>query len=224
MATETTRAGLVDAALREFAAVGVTAASLVEITRQAGQRNRGAVHYHFGGREGLLVAVLEKHADFLGVRERELLEIAQTRPDDVSAVIEALVRPTVELSEAGWSGRCYLMIVAELVDQAAESLSDDLTAALARTGGFEVYDLLRARMPAIPIELEDERLALFTAFFLGAAARRARAIQESGTGSRTQLPTEQFIANLVAMAAAMLTIPPSTDHGHFGHYPRSRGE
>jgi len=118
------------------------------------------------------------------------------------------VRPSVELSESGWSGRCYLMIVAELVDQAAEAITDELAAALARTGGYEVYDLLRARMPDVPIELEDERLALFTAFFLGAAARRARAIEEDGTRGRTQLPTEQFIANLVAMATAMLTIAP----------------
>ena len=57
-----TREQLIDAATRAFAEHGVDAASLVEITRRAGQRNRGAVHYHFGGRDGLLVAVLEEHA------------------------------------------------------------------------------------------------------------------------------------------------------------------
>ncbi|MGA8258246.1 MAG: TetR family transcriptional regulator [Nocardioides sp.] len=206
MATEATRTGLVDAALREFAAVGVAAASLVEITRQAGQRNRGAVHYHFGGREGLLAAVLEKHADFLGVRERELLAVARTRVDDVPAVIEALVRPSVELAEDSWSGRCYLMIVAELVDHGSEFINDDVTNALARTGGYEVYELLRSRLPDLGLALDEERLALFTAFFLSAIARRARAIDEQG--SRAQLPTEQFIANLVTMSSAMLTVPP----------------
>ena len=49
------------AATRAFAEHGVTNASLLDITRQAGQRNRGAVHYHFGSREGLLAAVLEQH-------------------------------------------------------------------------------------------------------------------------------------------------------------------
>ena len=44
-----TRQRLLDAALRAFAEQGVGTASLVDITRRAGQRNRGAVHYHFGG-------------------------------------------------------------------------------------------------------------------------------------------------------------------------------
>jgi AcrR family transcriptional regulator len=59
-----TRRLLVEAATEAFAEHGVFAASLVDITRRAGQRNRGAVHYHFGTREGLLVAVLEQYADF----------------------------------------------------------------------------------------------------------------------------------------------------------------
>ena len=67
-----TRARLIEAATRAFAAHGVRNASLLDITRQAGQRNRGAVHYHFGSRTGLLVAVLDQHVDMLGVREREL--------------------------------------------------------------------------------------------------------------------------------------------------------
>ncbi len=58
MTASDTRQLLIDAATRAFAEHGVHNASLLEITRQAGQRNRGAVHYHFGSREGMLVAVL----------------------------------------------------------------------------------------------------------------------------------------------------------------------
>jgi AcrR family transcriptional regulator len=32
--------------------------ALIDITRRAGQRNRGALHYHFGSRNGVLCAVL----------------------------------------------------------------------------------------------------------------------------------------------------------------------
>ena len=70
---EETRQRLIEAATRGFAEQGVHSASLLEITRQAGQRNRGAVHYHFGSREGMLVAVLEQHVDMLATREKELL-------------------------------------------------------------------------------------------------------------------------------------------------------
>src|SRR6201999_4162163 len=97
---EGTRAKLVDAAARAFARDGVFSASLVEITRQAGQRNRGALHYHFGSREGVLCAVLERHVDFLARREGELLAAALERPgDDMASVVEAIVRPAVELAE-----------------------------------------------------------------------------------------------------------------------------
>jgi len=100
---EETRQRLIEAATRGFAEQGVHAASLLEITRQAGQRNRGAVHYHFGSREGMLVAVLEQHVDLLAARERELLKIARTLPDDdLASAVAAFVRPAVEFGDLVW--------------------------------------------------------------------------------------------------------------------------
>lgn len=202
---ETTPQRLVEAATQGFADHGIQTASLVEITRQAGQRNRGAVHYHFGGREGLLVAVLEQHAGFLGQRERELLAIARERPDDdVASVVEAIVRPAVELVEQSTSGSNYLVIVAEITEQDPASYSPQIDAVLARTGGYEVFALLRERMPAMDDELRAERFALMTSFVLGSVARRVRLAESSG---RPPLPTARFIDNVVAMASAMLTAP-----------------
>src|SRR4029453_3330915 len=110
-----TREKLLDAAARAFAEDGVFNASLIEITRKAGQRNRGALHYHFGSRDGVLCAVIDRHAPFLARREGELLEIASHRPkNDVAAVIEAIVRPAAELAESGWRGRCCLLVIAGL--------------------------------------------------------------------------------------------------------------
>ncbi len=122
---EETRQRLIDAATREFAVNGVHAGSLLEITRQAGQRNRGAVHYHFGSREGMLVAVLETRVDYLAERERELLAIAKGKPDDLESVVQAFVRPAVELGDLGWEGRCYLVILAELAEDDRELLDPD---------------------------------------------------------------------------------------------------
>ena len=79
--------------LIDEAANGVFSASLIDITRRAGQRNRGALHYHFGSRAGVLCAVLERHVDFLARREGELLELALAAPDDVKSVVEAIIRP-----------------------------------------------------------------------------------------------------------------------------------
>lgn len=201
-----TRQQLIDAAARAFAEDGVYTASLVEITRQADQKNRGAVHYHFGGRDGLLVAVLEEHASFLAQREGELLEIARQRPaSDVASVIEAVVRPAVELAETGERGRAYLAIVGQLVEADQDTISPEVAAALQHTGGYEVYAVLAERIPPMDEALLNERFALVTAFILGSVARRARA--SAGPGRR-QLSADRFVANLVQMAAAMVSAPP----------------
>jgi AcrR family transcriptional regulator len=208
---EETRHRLIEAATREFAQHGVHAASLLEVTRQAGQRNRGAVHYHFGSREGMLVAVLEQQVEYLAGRERELLAIArQKADDDLESVVAAFVRPAVELSDLGWEGRCYLVILAELVEDDRQLLDPEVVAALERTGGWEAYELLGARTPPMPDPLRAERLSLVTGFIMRAAADRARNRERSM--ARPQLPTEQFSVNLIAMVVGMLTAPvPAAD-------------
>ena len=122
---EETRQRLIEAATRGFAEHGVHTASLLEITRQAGQRNRGAVHYHFGSRTGMLVAVLEQPLDALASREQELIAAARACPDDdLVSVVRALVLPAIELAELGGLGRSYLMILGELVEDLLAGFGD----------------------------------------------------------------------------------------------------
>lgn len=204
---EETRERLVEAATSVFAEEGVFTGSLVEVTRRAGQRNRGAVHYHFGSRESLLVAVLHQHVPFLAAREGELLAGGRTTPaDDLASVLEAIVRPAVELAETGPSGRQYLVIVGQLVEE-FDRLDEAVAAELSATGGYAVYELLAQRMPPLDEALHNERLALITSFILRTVADRARASERTQPG-RTQLPTELFVRNLVTMAAGMATAPP----------------
>jgi AcrR family transcriptional regulator len=204
---EETRQRLIEAATRGFAEQGVHTASLLEITRQAGQRNRGAVHYHFGSREGMLVAVLDQHVDLLAAREKELLKVARKLPDDdLASAVAAFVRPAVELGDLGWEGRCYLVILSELVEDDPDSLHPDVVAALTRAGGYEAYGLLEERMPPMSDELRLERMSLVTTFILRAAADRARS-GERPHPSRHQLDTESFVRNLISMSVGMLTAP-----------------
>ncbi|WP_205471252.1 TetR/AcrR family transcriptional regulator [Nocardioides sp. SYSU D00038] len=201
-----TRQRLLDAAIREFAESGVHNASLLEITRVAGQRNRGAVHYHFGSREGMLVAVLQTEAPFLAERELQLLARAEERPDDdLESVITAIVQPVVELAEKDWRGRCYLRIVAEVIQEDPASVDPEVQRTLDSTGGVQVYGLLERRLPPLPDDIRIERISLMTMFILHSVAERAR-LAERETG-RGQLGTDRFVANLVAMAAAMMLAP-----------------
>lgn len=209
----TTRQRLVEAAAQGFADHGIQAASLVEITRQAGQRNRGAVHYHFRSREGLLAAVLDEHAEFLAERQRELLARAMERPgDDVAPLVEVIVRACIEVAEASVSGRNYLKIVAELSEQDPATYAPEVEAALVRSGGYRVYSVLSERVlravDGLDEEVRDHRILLMTSFVLGSIARRIRGNDRAGApGARPQLDTERFVEDLIAMATAMLLVP-----------------
>jgi AcrR family transcriptional regulator len=209
-ATETRRK-LLDAAARTFAEQGVRNASMVEITRRAGQRNSGALHYHFGSREGVLCAVLAEQTEFLATREGELLAVAQAGPpDDVAAVVEAVVRPAAELAESGWRGRSWLLVLADLVEEDPDSFGPGLRDVLARTGGHAVYAELRRRLPKLPEPVLVERLSLMTMIILRAVADRARAHDLASAPTRrgrAQLDHEAFVQNLVAMIAAAVAAP-----------------
>lgn len=198
-----TRRRLVAAATKAFAEHGVHTASLLDITRQAGQRNRGAVHYHFGSRTGMLVAVLDQFVERISAREKELLAVARAQPDDdLASVARALVLPALELAELGSAGRSYLMILAELVEDDQDAMDPAVRGVLERTGGWDAYSLLESRVPPMPGEIKAERMSLVTAFILRAIADRGRA-GDRPTGRR-QLDSGPFADNLVAMVVGML--------------------
>ena len=97
---------ILDAAERLFAAHGFGAVSIREVTREA-DANVAAVHYHFGSKEELLRGVTGRVADRINARRLELLDDLERDGDpyDVAQLVEAFVRPDVEvLSELGARG------------------------------------------------------------------------------------------------------------------------
>ena len=86
-----TRDRLIDSAELVFARDGFERASMREIMRAA-EANPSAVHYHFGGKGGLLNAVLDRAVGPIGPRRLELH--AGLRADQPSGPLP--VRPLVE--------------------------------------------------------------------------------------------------------------------------------
>ena len=119
-------------------------------------------------------------------------------------MVEAIVRPAAELAASGWRGRSCLLIVAELAGEDPALLSPELESVLARTGGHEVYALLAERMPAVPLEILDERSSLITMFILRAVADRER-VPSATRPSRHVLDDEAFVENLVAMVSGAVS-------------------
>lgn len=102
---------LLDAAEQLFAHKGWAGASIREITQAAGV-NVAAAHYHFGSKEALLAAVIERHmAQIMAERIRLLDEAEATGPADLSSIVRAFVLPILNQAEEPERGRCLLQLV-----------------------------------------------------------------------------------------------------------------
>lgn len=79
-----------------FSTRGVDAVSLREVSETAGQRNNSAVLYHFKSREGLIDAILNRHADPIQARYVAQLDLLQSQGTlELRMLLDVLVRPLV---------------------------------------------------------------------------------------------------------------------------------
>lgn len=205
MSTDDTRARLLQAAERLFAKGGEEATSLRAVTREA-EANVAAVHYHFGGRDGLLREVLDRHVAPINSRRLELLDAAVEAAADppLSSLVEAFVRPDLEslasLREAEpqlarFIGRAYSQpssaVAGAVLEQFASTAQRFIPLFAARLPGLD-DDELGARM--------DMVVALITSLF-------ARA---TPAGTAPPLRTEDVetqVVRLVSIVVGILSSP-----------------
>jgi AcrR family transcriptional regulator len=88
-----TRQRLLDAAAELFAARGIDGASVDAIAERA-ERTSGAVYDHFGGKEGLLFALLEGWVDDVSVVIGAELATATSLDERLAALWRNVARPT----------------------------------------------------------------------------------------------------------------------------------
>jgi len=106
---------LLAAAERLIGERGLAATSVRAVCAEA-RANVAAVHYHFGSKDALVDAVLERRMSDLATRRRSMLEPldSQRRPP-VRAVVDVLVRPLAEFGrDPHGPGRAYVRFLAAL--------------------------------------------------------------------------------------------------------------
>ena len=186
--------------MRLYADRGVFQVSLAEIVRAAGQRNASAVHYHFGSRDQILVEILSPYAAVVRRRRLELLEAA--RPDGtVRPVVDAMVRPVVEIARLGWRERAYLRIGLEVADH-PDQVGPEVMAVLNDTGAQETLELLAARCPALPADVLRWRLGICVGIVGRAAADRAQGTEDALAAGWSD---DVFTAHLADVYLAVIT-------------------
>ena len=175
--------------------------SIAEIVRRAGQRNSSALHYHFGSRDAVLVALLERHIPDIRRRRLELLDATLAgSDDDTRAAAEAIVRPIAEFAQLGWREHAYLQYGSELgqqLDRVAPRSARCCKRPPVRRPGSPPH------CPRLATKIWLERMAICTTFIGRAAA--VRAAQLDRVVEHPVLSDDTFVDNLVDMVVGAMT-------------------
>jgi AcrR family transcriptional regulator len=200
---EPARRQILDAALELFAERGITGVSLREIRLAAKQGNSAALQYHFGTKDGLLRALLERELPLLVDRRHALLAVArEAGGDDVRAVAAVFVLPYAQLATGTERERHVVQFLSQLHDDVTLSV-EDIQDLIGDTATAEAGKLLGQRLTPSPGPvILSERIRVGTNSFLHAAAIWAR-----GERREHKVSDAMFRANLVDMFLGALLAP-----------------
>jgi len=151
--TLATRLRILRTAERLFSERGIDAVSLQEIGRQAGQKNRSAVQYHFADKEGLLMAILDRHAPEIAADRNRLLDEIEDRGEagELRKLAEAFVVPVATKALDPDGGLDYVRICAQLIGHPKYGLFR-LDQARARVHSKRIRRLTAAAAPPSTLE------------------------------------------------------------------------
>lgn len=194
-----TRAQIIRAAEELFAARGLDGVSLREINRAAGQSNTGAVQYHFGDRDGLILALIAKHRRDTEPRRHALLDqYEDAGVDDLRALASALVLPAAAKLADPDGGREYLQVSAEFYSR------PNRLARIPRLGPRD--SITRWHELLDPLVAEEERTVLHTRF---PAIRFAFVELSRRAASAPREDDRLFTSHLTDLVTALLAASPS---------------
>lgn len=199
------RETLLDAAEELFARHGIDAVSNRRITEHAGTANHSAIAYHFGGRDELLRALLNRHLEEM---DRRRVALLATLGEDagVRDLLAALILPWIDhlasLPVPSWRARFLFQV------RSIPSIGEELASSAVRNP--EVEELIRrlqAALVDIPPRVIQGRSMILGPMVLGVCAEYEKRIQDG-----TQEPNWAgvgyfFIDSCTGMLAAPVTHP-----------------
>lgn len=204
-----TRERLLEQGALLFARHGVAGVTARQLHEAIGARNESALHYHFGGKEGLALEILRTHLEAVEARRSRLVAtiVAGSRERDLRALVHALASPMADDLDSPL-GRAHLRLVARLEHPSlAYRAPFRVTDAPA---GAAVARWLREALDHLPEAVRAERLAALREQLIDLMALRAQLLDE-GPAERCRTSTAVFLHNLVDMLVAGLGAEPSPD-------------
>ncbi|WP_051361456.1 TetR/AcrR family transcriptional regulator [Desulfuromonas sp. TF] len=163
-----TKQRLLDAAERLFADEGFHNTSLRAITGRANV-NLAAVNYHFGSKEALLDAVIERRLSPLNAVRRENLEAVRGKARDAGRrpkteeTLRAFVEPTLRFRESGPGAEAFITLLGRILAEPDASLRE-LFIRRIKPLFLLLFQILRESLP----QLDERTLFWRLQFILGA--------------------------------------------------------
>ena len=197
---------MIRTAERLFAERGIDSVSLSEINREAGQRNKSALTYHFGSREGLLKAILERHHAVIESRRSAMMaELGPIEEAPLVTLLELAVRPIASLLDEEDGGTEYLRIMGQLMP--THPINQWIASTFTPTF-LAIIEGIRREAVWVPETLQPRRYALVGSmiYFALSSATYEPTTRESRASVR-ELQFRFLIDNL----RAVLTTPPSAE-------------
>ncbi|MEO6126507.1 MAG: hypothetical protein ABIR32_22630 [Ilumatobacteraceae bacterium] len=199
-----TREKLIVTGQRLFADQGVFRVPLRTVIEQAGQKNTSALHYHFGGREGLLGAIIERYNSGIEAERKSMLDSirATANTGDIRMLVEAFVLPFSRMLATS-QGREYLRVVAQLSE-----LFDFWAEGPPRTPAqaHATLAMITTAMPQLADEVRHQRCTTLLMLVSDALALRARQIDRARS---LHITDDEFVTNLIDMSVGALQAVPS---------------
>lgn len=197
---------LLDAASVLFDEAGVDAVSMNEIVRASGHRNRSAILYHFGSKDEVVRAVVERSMVGADARRSQLLDelLARDPQPTVAAVATVVVQPLTELLGSA-EGRRHLRLLGQLLGH-PRLLASAQAVLRGNESMARCADLVVGELTHLPADLRAERVSLLVAFVMRAYADQARLL-DAAEPSRPPLSGDDFTSHLVVLIVAILDAP-----------------
>jgi len=206
-----TRERILRAAERLYAEHGIDAVSRADINRESGVKNRSAVNYHFGDKEALLLAILERRESQLREhRERLIAELRADAPLGPREIAIALVRPLGAMLHDSEGGHAYLLIAAQLVGHPSLSRYDSNFATVRRA-----EDSVASHFSRTLSSHSDERFLsramLVTGMMFHSFADYVRLQRSSAPSIQVPSP-DDYVDDVIECLAAIIAAPlPTAD-------------
>ncbi|MBL4800453.1 MAG: TetR/AcrR family transcriptional regulator [Emcibacter sp.] len=194
-------------ARRLFATRGVDGVTVREIAVAAGQKNHGAVGYHFGSKEGLVREIILDGAILIDERRNKMLDQieADGGPASIREIVDILIYPAINLAENDAHEDSYISFLT-MLGMTHRDLFLDTLANRWNSGYLRCLEHLRKLMPDMPVSMKNQRFIFMGGLFGSILAMRERALVKDES-TNTAWHSDQTLPHLALVMTALLEAP-----------------